>query len=60
MPDSKDAIVAEAAKALRDSAGFHKRASAFHRRAARRDMERFTQLKAKCQKLGITLRVEGA
>ena len=52
------AIAATAAKALRDSANRHKRASGFHRRAAKLDMEALRKFKDDCARLGITIRVE--
>ena len=50
--DAREAV-AQAAGALRDQAAEHKRASAYHRKQARRCMEQYAEL---CRSLGIGLK----
>jgi hypothetical protein len=48
--DSQDAVAAQSARALRNSARKHKRAANFHRRAAKKDMQAYAKV---CMELGI-------
>lgn len=52
---SEGQAVAQAARALLDSARSHKRAVSYHRNELRRTMEEYEALKARCATLGIKL-----
>lgn len=54
----ENAVAAKAAGALKASANRHKRAAAFHRRAAKADMEALRELKEACERFGIKFSVE--
>lgn len=57
MDPVQKAVAQEAAGALHESARQHKKASAFHRRAAQKDMEALDKLRKACEALGLKLSV---
>ncbi len=51
--------IVESAKALREAARSHKRASTYHRYQARLAMQRLSQLETRLRALGIAITYEG-
>lgn len=55
---SEELAVAQAARALLDSAKSHKRAVGYHRKELRRTMQDLAALQARCAAAGIRLQVK--